>query len=57
MLRSAWKATTLTLNVEGYGGMLCAPWFDRPLSVAGKVMVKGIGDKLQAAWCILTAIF
>lgn len=18
------------LNVEGYGGMLCAPWFDRP---------------------------
>ena len=23
------------LNVEKYGGMLCAPWFDRPLSVAG----------------------
>ena len=23
------------LNVEGYGGMLMAPWFDRPLSVAG----------------------
>ncbi len=30
----------ITLNVEGYGGMLCAPWFDRPLSVAGRLMVK-----------------
>ena len=28
------------LNVEKYGGMLMAPWFDRPLSVAGRVMVK-----------------
>lgn len=28
------------LNVEKYGGMLCAPWFDRPLSVAGRIMVK-----------------
>lgn len=25
------------LNVEKYGGMLCAPWFDRPLSVAGRI--------------------
>ncbi len=30
----------IRLNVEGYGGMLCAPWFDRPLSVAGKVITK-----------------
>lgn len=29
------------LNVEGYGGMLMAPWVDRPLSVAGRVMVSG----------------
>lgn len=27
------------LNVEKYGGMLMAPWFDRPLSVAGRVIV------------------
>lgn len=28
------------LNTEGYGGMLIAPWFDRPLSLAGRVLVK-----------------
>ena len=30
----------IRLNVEGYGGMLCAPWFDRPLSVAGRIVIK-----------------
>lgn len=30
----------VTLNVEKYGGMLMAPWFDRPLSVAGRVIVR-----------------
>ena len=28
------------LNTEGYGGMLCAAWLDRPLSLAGRVIVK-----------------
>ena len=29
----------LQLSTEKYGGMLMAPWFDRPLSVAGHVLV------------------
>ena len=28
------------LNVEKYGGMMMAPWFDRPLSAAGRILVK-----------------
>lgn len=28
------------LSVEGYGGMLCATWMDRPLSIAGRAMVR-----------------
>ena len=35
------------LNAERYGGMLCAPWLDRPLTVAGRVMVRD-GDGIQA---------
>lgn len=34
------KKKYMQLNTEGYGGMLCATWFDRPLSVAGRVVVK-----------------
>ena len=34
------KGKYTQLNTEGYGGMLCATWFDKPLSVAGRVMVK-----------------
>ena len=28
------------LNTEGYGGMICYTWMDRPLSVAGRVLIK-----------------
>ncbi len=36
-------------STEGYGGMLCASWMDRPLSVAGRVLVRtenGLETKL-----------
>lgn len=39
----------IQLNVEKYGGMICAPWLDRPLSVAGRVLIrtkKGVASKL-----------
>jgi len=35
----------LRLNVEGYGGMIHSTWFDRPLSVAGRLTVRE-GDSI-----------
>ena len=29
------------LNIEAYGGMILNTWLDRPLSVAGKVALRG----------------
>lgn len=36
----------LRLNTERYGGMLCAPWLDRPLTVAGRVLARA-GDAIE----------
>nr|MCR5063623.1 M18 family aminopeptidase [Treponema sp.] len=36
----ALESEYVKLNVEKYGGMICSPWFDRPLSVAGKISVR-----------------
>ena len=35
----------IRLNVERYGGMILAPWLDRPLSVAGRVIVKDADNR------------
>ena len=35
-----------TLNAEVYGGMLQKPWFDRPLSIAGRVFVRN-GNEIE----------
>lgn len=37
----------IKLNVEKYGGMLMAPWFDRPLSVAGRILCKGTDEEIH----------
>lgn len=34
----------LKLNVEKYGGMILSTWLDRPLSVAGRIVVKDSED-------------
>ena len=36
----------LRLNTEGYGGLLCAPWLDRPLPGAGRAPVQK-GDTIE----------
>ena len=43
------KGAYTRLAVERYGGMLIAPWLDRPLSIAGRVLVEtedGVQSKL-----------
>ncbi len=35
------KSDYLMANVEPYGGLITSTWFDRPLGLAGKIVVKG----------------
>lgn len=36
----------IQLNTEGYGGMISSTWFDRPLSIAGRILVRD-GDGVK----------
>ena len=43
------KGTYTRLSTEGYGGMIMSTWLDRPLSVAGRVLVEtedGVSGRL-----------
>ena len=42
-------AGAVTLNVEKYGGMLLSTWFDRPLSLAGRLVVREKAPSGQVA--------
>ncbi len=37
----------ITLNIEKYGGMLLKPWCDRPLSIAGRVIISQNGNLVE----------
>lgn len=49
-LKSAFEAEAcgkyVKLNVEGYGGMILSSWLDRPLSIAGRLIIRD-GNKIS----------
>ena len=40
------KGNYTKFSIEGYGGMIAASWVDRPLSIAGRVLVRN-GSKIE----------
>lgn len=40
------------INVEGYGGLLRAPWFDRPLTLAGRLTCRTAGGIASRLICV-----
>lgn len=47
LCESAAAGHYIRLNVEKYGGMIMSSWLDRPLSIAGRVLVR-TGDGLES---------
>ncbi len=41
------KSSCVILNTEGYGGMILNSWLDRPLSIAGRIIVR-LGNSIKA---------
>lgn len=46
----------IKLNTEKYGGMICFPWLDRPLSVAGRIFVKADNEGGEHSGAVIKEI-